>query len=282
MKIAVILLLTPAFLLASQWQPPLPCQPSGISFNGPSFNASNNRIYCYIFNGSNHADIAMYDFIGSQWVYAGLLPGDVNTVFDDEEPFITYDGQHIYFQRSAFAYQLYVADWDGSGFTNATRLNDRINKGDTRYPSLTQDGQKLYFDRITPNGRKIFESTWEGDDWGEPVLLPVAVNGTDSQDRIDVTISPDGNEIYFTGAGTNSNWLAFSRKVNGVWQPWQYCDSNINQSGEIILDEALTYAPYATQELLFRRDGVYSLHALRSPIAVEPATLSAIKALYAR
>jgi len=282
MKFSMTLVLIATTALATDWQNPLPCLPAGISFMGPAFNAQNNRLYCYIDNGTTHADIVFYNLIGNQWIYAGLLPGDVNTLFDEEEPFVTYDGQHVFFARSTIAYQLYVADWDGTGFSNSRRLNDRINRADCRFPSLTQDGQKLYFVRLTGNGRKIFESTWDGSDWGEPVVLPPSVNGLDSQDRIDATISPDGNEIYFTGAGFNWNWLAHSTKVNGVWQQWQYCDSNINQWGKVIIGDALTFAPYSTQELYFIRVGEGSLHALRSPVRVEPTSVGNIKAIYAR
>ena len=96
------------------------------------------------------------------------------------------------------------------------------------------------------------------------------------------TVSPDGNELYFTGAGDHWLWLAFSQKVGGVWQQWQYCDSKINISGKTSSDEALTYSPYETQELYFGRTGEGTLHALRSPVAVEPASIGQIKAVYQR
>jgi len=263
---------------STEWQVPQPIQPGNLAINSPSFSGDNLRIYCGIYYSIYHGDIAYYDWNGTQWVYVDRVPGDVNTTSEEFEPFITYDGQHLYFDRYDTNHVLYVADWNGSAFINSRALNANINQGDSRYPSLTQDMQYLYFAK----GLKIYVSEWNGLDWGIPTILPPSVNNGGMY-RYDVTISPDGNEIYFTGTQPHSNWIAFSRKVGGVWQQWQYCDSNINIPGCTLGSEALTYAPYETQELYFARNfspGTLTWHALRSPVAVEPASLGQIKANY--
>jgi hypothetical protein len=284
MKTIFIILFISVGVFPTQWQIPEPIQPYGLAITNPSFSGDNLRIYCGIYYSIYHDDIAYYDWSGTQWVYGGRLQGDVNTTEAEADPFITYDGQQLYYERSISGatapFHLWVGTWNGIGFDNSTELNSQINSADCRCPSITQDGSKLYFSRGTPNGFKIYESTWTGSDWGTPVMLPQEVNGNDSHNKNYVTISPDGNEIYFTGAGSYYLWIAYSRKIGGVWQQWEYCDLNINISGKTSSDEALTYAPYETQELYFGRTGEGTLHALRSPVSVEPASLGQIKATY--
>jgi hypothetical protein len=280
MKTIFIILNIIVTVFATQWQQPSLIPPGNLVIGGPSFTSDNLRIYCDMWHNSYwQGDICYYIRDGNNWVFGDWIQGDVNTIDYDDEPFITYDGQHIYFQRwGSYNPILYVADWNGSGFSNSRQLNSLINTGYTRYPSLTQDSQKLYFSR-----GKIWVSEWSGSDWGAPTLLPPEVNEGGGIYRWDVTISPDGNEIYFTGAGSSPSRLAYSRKVGGIWQQWQYCDSNINLLGCTISGVALTYAPYATQELYFARNyspGTLTWHALRSPVAVEPASLGQIKAVY--
>lgn len=283
-SIILTILLLSILSIATQWQPASIIPPGTLAINGTSFTADNLRIYCSIYDPYYHADIAYYDWYGSQWNYMGQIQGNVNTTADESQPFITYDGQKLYFMRSIGStgtYHLWVATWNGSGFYGSTELNPLINSGDCREPSITQDGLKLYFTK-GGTGAKIYESIWTVSDWGSPVILPNSVNEP-GFGRYDVTISPNGSEIYFTGAYPSPNKLAFSLRIGGIWQQWQYCDSNINQPGASVGNEALTYAPYATQELYFARTnspGTLTWHALRSPVSVEPASLGQIKAIY--
>ena len=249
---------------------------------GINFSGNNQIMYGNKYNNDYwHGDIEYYQWDGNQWIWGGWLLGDVNSTSNEEEPFITYDGQHIYFMRwyGSSEIQIYIADWNGSGFYNSRPLGPQINNPNARYPSLTQDGQKLYFTRTI-----IYESTWNGNDWGNPIALPSEVNSGGS-DRFYVTISPDGNEIYFCGAGSYIYKLAYSKKIGGIWQQWQYCDYNINPPGMTCVSPGLTYGSYETQELYYNRPyGVNALtyHFHRSPVSVEPASLGQIKANYAR
>jgi hypothetical protein len=282
-SLGIVILTIFSIAYTSQWQIPVSL---GYSVNAPSFTGDGSKMYCCVFYSIYGYDIAYYEWNGSQWIYGDRVPGDVNTGYQEEEPFISYDGNKLYYMRTVTQtgqpYHLWVATWDGSGFNNSNELNSLINSADCRFPCLTQDGQKLYFSRATGNGLKIYESSWNGSDWDTPVILPVEVNGPDTHDRMNVTISPDGNELYFTGAGDYWLFLAYSKKDNNIWQQWQYCDSNINKDGKNSSWPALTYAPYATQELYFNRTSEGTLHALRSPISVTPTSLGNIKALYAK
>jgi hypothetical protein len=286
MKSTLIILFIAIGVLATQWQPASIIPPGTITITGPSFTGDNMRIYCSIYDSYYHSEIAFYDWSGSQWFYGGKVAGDVNTTQDEEQPFITYDNQKLFFEKSNFSpHHLWVATWNGIGFYNSVELNSSINSADCRFPTLTQDGLKLYFSRASGNGTKIFESLWNGVDWALPIILPPEINEGGGIDRSNVLISPDGDELYFTGAGASPSKLAFSQKIDGVWQQWQYCDSNINIPGCSISGVALTYAPYSTQELYFARNyspGTLTWHALRSPVAVEPASLGQIKATYAK
>jgi hypothetical protein len=280
MMLMVLFLTLPTF--ATQWQPPEPA--TGLAnITGLNLNSDGTIMYCTKWHdGFWGGDICYYFWNGTQWVWGDWVQGNVNSSYtDEEEPFITYDGQHLYFSRYGLMYgytfTLCVADWDGSQFVNSRPLNSDINQGNSRFPSLTQDMQHLYY----ANGLKIYVSDWNGSDWGVPTILPREVNQSGLA-RMHVTITPDGNEIYFTGGMPQVMWLAFSQKINGVWQQWQYCDYNINPTSSTHIDyPAFTYSDYADQYLYFYKNippGYY--HSLRSPVSVEPASLGQIKSLY--
>jgi hypothetical protein len=280
MKLLLYIISFISFGFATQWQPPESVE--GLNINGLNLNSDNSMMYGSIWHdGYWKSDICYYNWDGNSWVFGDWIKGNVNTTDYEEEPFITYDGQHLYFQRwGSYNPILYVADWNGSGFVNSMQLNSLINTGDARYPSITQNGQKLYFSR-----GKIWESSWTGSDWGAPVLLPPSVNEGGGMYRWDVTVTPDGNELYFTGAGSYVHLLAFSHKSDGVWQQWEYCDININPTTSVqIFCPAFTYSNYTNQYLYFVKNvgPPYTYRSLRSPVAVEPASLGQIKANYAR
>jgi hypothetical protein len=275
----ILLLLTNTF--ATKWQAPEAV--NGLAnITGLNLNSDGTIMYCAKWHdGAWFGDCCYYIWNGSEWVWGDWVQGDVNTQSHyEDEPFITFDGQHLYFDRYYISdYTIYVADWDVSVFVNSRPLNSNINQGNSRYPSITQDMQYLYF---TKSGW-IYVSEWNGSDWDVPTEVP-NVNLGGGLGRIDVTITPDGNEIYFKGAGSYVNKLAFSQKIDGVWQPWQYCDYNINPpSNPSIAYPAFTYSAYANQYLYFYKDvSPYYYRSLRSPVAVEPESLGQIKANYAK
>jgi hypothetical protein len=280
------IMLVSSLIFATQWQSPEAV--NGLDINGLNLNSDNTIMYGSKWHdGAWFGDCCYYIWNGSEWVWGDWVQGDVNTQSHyEDEPFVTYDGQHLYFDRYYVSdYTIYVADWNGSEFVNSSPLNSNINQNNPRFPSLTQDNQKLYFSKGTANGLKIYESIWNGSDWGTPTLLPSEVNEGGGYDRMHVTITPDGNEIYFTGAGSYVNKLAFSQKIGGMWQQWQYCDYNINPSSyPSISSPAFTYSSYSSQYMYFEKNvsGVHHFRSLRSPVAVEPASLGQIKANYAR
>jgi hypothetical protein len=281
MKSLSIILLCTNLLFATQWQPPISC--GALLNHQSSFNSINTMLYGDAWrDGYWAADICYYTWDGNNWVWAGWVQGDVNTTYNEIEPFLSYDGQHLYFERYYSNHDLYVADWNGSGFVNSRPLNSNINQGNSRDPSLTQDMQHLYFIK----SYKIYVTDWNGSDWGVPVILPPEINNYNSV-LFYTTISPDGNEIYFTNDSNTNRPLVFSKKIGGIWQQWQLCDYNINPPSPPnvkIWNPVLTYGTYSEQELYFSRNWneIYTYHALRSPVSVEPASLGQIKANYAK
>ena len=198
----------------------------------------------------------------------------------------------MYFVRSQVSdvwTQIYKAQNSGDyiNFSGSAPLGPQINNiyGNQKasYPSLTQDGQKLYFCTGATHWQ-IYEATWNGTDWDNVSILPSEVNGIPGEGRSDVCITPDGNEIYFA---VNSGKLAFSQKSGGVWQQWQYCDENVNgpNPNVSVTSVGITSGNYFNQELYYTRV-ISSIgtkyHSLRSPVTVQPASIGQIKANYAR
>ena len=281
---------------ATLWQPGETITYTGVC---PSFKADNQRMYVSIVDGfPSSENIGFNNWNGSAWVWGGDVLGDIRTTAEEEdEPFITYDGQWMYFVRKndpsnpTWCY-IYKAQNKGDyiHFNGSTALGPQINNiyGNqyANYPSITQDGQKLYFVAYQ-NGdyAKIHEASWNGSDWSSVILLPPEIN-TGGSSRLDVCVTPDGSELYFRIFNESGpNKLAYSRKVGGIWQQWQYCDDNINPPGTTRVDDTtFTYGTYDTQKLYFDRYMGTSFgryYALRSPVMVQPASIGQIKALYA-
>ena len=143
MKPIVFGLLMCSFIFATQWQQPEPIY--GLEEGGFNLNSDNTIMYgAKWHDGYWMGDCCYYIWNGSTWVWYNWVQGDVNSTEYDIEPFITYDGQHLYFERWNSNHALYVADWNGSAFVNSSPLNYYINQGSSRYPCLTQDSQFLY------------------------------------------------------------------------------------------------------------------------------------------
>ncbi len=123
----------------------------------------------------------------------------VNTSAHEVDPFLTADGKKLFFVRN---FDLWFAEWTDTGWTDPVSLGPKFNTGPgiEHSPSVSPDGQKLYFVSDTRGGFlwDIWVSTYDSSvsDWGIPVNLgwPVNTPGTEFSARI----GPDGRHLYFS------------------------------------------------------------------------------------
>ncbi len=104
-------------------------------------------------------------------------------------------------------------------------LNPYINTSEREYfPTITADGNKLYFNRLVrPQNKQvnedIFVSEWTGNDWSEPVSISPNINT--HYNEASPTITPDGRRLFLTICESPENYGAcdiwVSDKVGEEW-----------------------------------------------------------------
>jgi len=127
------------------------------------------------------------------------LGSPINTSAVESDPFLTADGQKLFFTRDG---DIWYANRSGNSWVNAVKLNSQVNfpPSGVQSPSVSPDGQKLYFVVGARDGFfwDVWVSTWNSstNDWGTPVNIGWPVNTPGAE--FSVKLSPDGQRIYFS------------------------------------------------------------------------------------
>lgn len=187
--------------------------------------------------------------INDQWTAPEIL--SISGEFQDIEPFLTLDGQKLYFasdrpiynDSKRSDYNIWYSSRVNGVWTDPVPLDSTINsRNDEYYPSLSRNGN-LYFTSTQVNGigrEDIYMSEWGNDQYGAPKILPESVN-TPSYE-FNSFIDPDENYILFSsygrkdGLGGGDLYIS-TRDSSGQWSP------SINL-GEEINTKYLDYCPF--------------------------------------
>ncbi len=160
--------------------------------------------------------------------------------YSDADPFITYDGNWLYFisKRPIDSTKIAKSDWDiwrthkdGDKWLEPERLASEINsEADETYPSLTKEG-KLYFSsgRIGENNKDIFYAVTANDGFNSPVRLNDTIN---SHWEGDIYISPEEDYMIFASYGRDAgSGLYISFYQDEQWSLPQRMGKEINMTG---------------------------------------------------
>ncbi|MDT8324137.1 MAG: OmpA family protein [Bacteroidota bacterium] len=155
-------------------------------------------------------DFWFTDRDGSTWSRSLNYGGKVNTQRDEGSPFITGDGEWIYFvmcgtEDGLGDCDIYAARMDFNGKWQEIRnLGDKVNsKYWDSHPYLSPDGEYLYFSSDRPGGEggcDIWRSKrMRSGRWGTPQNLGPEVNS--GGDEKAPTMAPNGEDLFFTSDG---------------------------------------------------------------------------------
>lgn len=139
-------------------------------------------------------------------------------------PIISYNGRWIYFSAKGkkSGSDIYRMKRWGRRLGKPQKLKGAVNtEGYEMYPSLTKDGNGLYFTRLENNSDPtnlkfaIYYSTLNKDDeWSEPIRLPEGINlYSDKEPRI----MPDDKTLLFASKISETSFdydVMITRKVN--------------------------------------------------------------------
>ena len=129
-------------------------------------------------------------------VTAGVLPADIVS-----EPSISSDGTRMIYAREGKdkSQDLFLRRWDGTNWSDPRPMRALNSNFEETSPSLSGDGDFLYFtsDRPGgPGGYDIWVSRWDGVEYAWPLPLTNRVNTV--YDEKGPAISPDNTRLFFS------------------------------------------------------------------------------------
>ena len=176
---------------------------------------------------------------GTQWSKPEVA--SFSSEYGDADPFISYDGEWLYFisRRPIDSLKIAKIDWDiwrvhksENGWSEPERLSSEINSPMSEtYPTLTRNG-KLYFSssRDNPRNNDIYYASKKDDYFETPVRLNDTVNSPHREG--DIFISADEDYMIFTSSGReDGSGLYITFNENGRWSIPKRMKENINLNG---------------------------------------------------
>jgi len=169
----------------------------------------------YSWNQQPFLDLYQLKKEGENFGEADKLKGDVNTKFHEGQISFSKDGQTLYFTRNNYNnskkgkdaqgtnnLKIYRATLDKENkWSNIVELSIKSNNVSVVHPSLTSDGNTLYFASDMPGGfgkSDIYKVSVDGTTYGTPVNLGNKIN-TEGNELFPFVHS-DGN-LFFSSDG---------------------------------------------------------------------------------
>ncbi len=133
--------------LSIEYDPSTPVNQPSISAGEPDISSDGKKLYINSsdLGGYGSDDIFYFDRVGDEWQGPYNIGNNVNTANQQNRPFITADGLHLYFDSfegaTGTGISIFRSDWTGTEWGAPNEIV-RNNLGE---PSLTEDGEWLYF-----------------------------------------------------------------------------------------------------------------------------------------
>ncbi|TXC85438.1 carboxypeptidase regulatory-like domain-containing protein [Luteibaculum oceani] len=222
----------------------------------------------WAYNGGEFLDLYVSDRVaGGALTTPELLSKSLNTKFHEGSASFSADGLQIYFTRGGEytrsrsgkpKLKIYRATLAGNDFVNIEPLPFNSDEFNVAHPSLTKDGNKLYFASDMPGGYggyDIYEVEYDRGFWGRPKNLGPTVN-TEGNETF--PFIHESNELYFASdghvglGGLDIFKVKYSR---GVWRGVENMKKPINSSRDdfaFVTDSAKTFGYFSSN----RKGGV--------------------------
>lgn len=188
-------------------------------------------------NGRRYMDLYITEYSEGQGWSEPEMISELSSEFNEETPFLSADGQTLYFAsdrdgstelprdnlgRVGVSYDIYWSQRTFSGWSPPERLPGQVNTAEhQRSPAVSQDGQTFYF-TSWPFGNieasRIMQADIAGGRFVNPRPLPAPVN-TGSQDAGLVPL-PDGEGYVFSSrrSGGYGGWdLYYTKQEGSSW-----------------------------------------------------------------
>lgn len=230
------------------------------------------------------------DSADRKWTAPRAVKGDINTVVNDGPVTVSADGRLMFFTRN-YKYEhklgnikskdnylaLFSAIWSDDKWTNVQPFVHNSPEYASAHPSLSTDGQWLYFASNMPGGyggTDIYACRRkEGGGWEKPVNLGPRINSESNE--MYPFIHPNGT-LFFASDGLNSMGGLDIFKAHHNGKDWEYpvnmgepINSEFNDYG-LIIDGAFRNGFFTSNRMgatngLPSDDNIYAF-TLTSPV----------------
>lgn len=182
--------------------------------------------------------IVVSHFQNGRWSEPAVAP--FSGRFTDYDPFITPDGQQLFFASNRPLtgstrkdFDVWVVDRTPQGWSEPRNVGEPINTArDEFYPAVAADGT-LYFSATRPEGKggsDIYRAAWKDGRYAAPENLGAGVNSPATE--VDSYVAPDQSFVIFAGFGRPDDLgngdLYISERVNGQFAPARHLGAGIN------------------------------------------------------
>ena len=180
------------------------------------------------------------------WSKPELLKGGINTEYHDAMATFSSDGKTVYFTRSnekndkpvkndqnEVTLKIMKATLLDGEWTNIEEFPFNSDDYSNAHPSLSRDGQSLYFSSDRPGGygeADLYVTNWDGNKWSDPVNLGPEIN-TPARE-IFPSIAFNGT-LYFSSdghPGLGGLDVFKSKKEGGIWSKPENLKTPVNSS----------------------------------------------------
>jgi outer membrane protein OmpA-like peptidoglycan-associated protein len=178
------------------------------TIDAPSYNYNSSAIYFsvkYITKNAN-ANIFVTNKVNGTWSKPERLPAPVNSPDDETDPFLSPDGNFLFFARKiqnpeikkVDCYKLFVSEKKDGIWQKPLPLPEPVNAGCDRMPRLAPDGNTLYFSSIRGNNKENFKLQYAKkitkNAWTSPVALDSMLS---LNSEIYPSVSADGKTLFY-------------------------------------------------------------------------------------
>jgi hypothetical protein len=202
----------------------------------PTLTGDGNHLYLASNRPGGYGgwDLWVADKVGSVWRSPVNLGPAINSSYDDQDPWISPDGNTLVFSSTrsgGYGYlDLWMSKKVGGNWQPPVNLGNVINTSDWESTCwMSQDTLGLYFASNRSGGQgdwDIWMSTKVGGVWNTPTNLGPNINGPTLETS--PMLTSDEQALYFSSNVTGNCDIYSSRKVGGIWQPKQNFGPNIN------------------------------------------------------
>jgi Tol biopolymer transport system component len=166
--------------------------------------------------GPGGFDFYQSEWTGTEWGPAELMPGAINTEFNEWGGDISPDGSRYYFGGDRGEHpgqaQMYYSEWNGTEWGEAIRIEELANPYHQGHCTLGANPDEMVLSWDPPGtlgNYDIFMTTFDGTAWQVPAKLD-AVSSEDLD--WEPVLSPDGELLFVTttrpgGYGGSDIWV---------------------------------------------------------------------------